>query len=73
VIARAAAAATLLAIGSGCGAEFDPGSELRGLRVLAVKKSAPYVRPGESVDLTMLWYDAEPGRPPPADRVGGRL
>jgi hypothetical protein len=57
--------ASLLALGSGCGAEFDPGSELSGLRVLAVKKNLPYSRPGEAVDLTMLWYDAEPNRPPP--------
>lgn len=49
----------------GCGAEFDPGSELTGLRVLAVKKSAPYARPGEAVDMTLLWHDSEPGRPPP--------
>jgi hypothetical protein len=65
VLARCAVVAALLALGSGCGAEFDPGSELRGLRVLAVKKNVPYARPGEGVDLTMLWYDAEPGRAPP--------
>jgi hypothetical protein len=54
----------LLAVG--CAAEFDPASELTtGLRVLAVKKNVPYARPGESVELTMLWHDAEPGRPPP--------
>lgn len=35
------------------------------MRVLAVKKSSPYVRPGERIDLTLLWHDAEPGRPPP--------
>jgi hypothetical protein len=65
VIAGRVAVAALLVAGAGCGAEFDPGSELSGLRVLAVKKSIPYVRPGERVELTMLWYDAEPGRPPP--------
>jgi hypothetical protein len=53
------------ASGAGCAAEFDPASEVTGLRVLAVKKSAPYARPGEAVDLTMLWHDAEPGRPLP--------
>jgi hypothetical protein len=57
--------ALLVAFATGCGAEFDPGSELGGLRVLAIKKSAPYARPGEAVDLRMLWYDAEPNRPPP--------
>ena len=62
------AAAALLALpllASGCGAEFDPASEVTGLRVLAVKKSLPYARPGEQVELSMLWHDAEPDRPPP--------
>jgi hypothetical protein len=54
-----------LGLSLGCGVEFDPASELSGLRVLAVKKSSPYARPGEQVDLTLLWHDAEPGRPPP--------
>jgi hypothetical protein len=49
----------------GCGAEFDPGSELAGLRVLAVKKSAPYARPGSQVDLQLLWHDTVPDRAPP--------
>ncbi len=59
------ACAALLGLGSGCGADFDPASEITGLRVLAVKKSLPYARPGEPVDLTLLWHDAEPGRPLP--------
>lgn len=64
--ARSLASAALLAtLAVGCAAEFDPASELTGLRVLAVKKDVPYARPGESVDLAMLWHDAEPGRPPP--------
>jgi hypothetical protein len=58
-------AALALGLALGCGVEFDPASELSGLRVLAVKKSSPYARPGERVDLTLLWHDAEPGRPPP--------
>ncbi len=63
---RPSALGALLVAGAlGCGAEFDPGSELTSLRVLAVKKSAPYARPGEAVDLTLLWHDSEPGRPPP--------
>jgi len=57
--------ALLTALAAGCGAEFDPASEVTGLRVLAVKKSVPYARPGESVDFSMLWHDAEPGRPAP--------
>ena len=56
------AAATLVL---GCGVEFDPASQLDGLRVLAVKKSAPYARPGERVDLSLLWHDTDAGRPPP--------
>jgi hypothetical protein len=64
--ARSLVSAVLLgALAAGCAAEFDPASEVTGLRVLAVKKNAPYARPGESVDLTMLWHDAEPNRPPP--------
>jgi hypothetical protein len=64
---RAWGAGAVLALGLalGCGVEFDPASELSGLRVLAVKKNSPYARPGEQVDLTLLWHDAEPGRPPP--------
>lgn len=54
-----------LAFSCACGEDFDPASELTGLRVLAVKKSAPYVQPGERIDLTLLWHDADPGRPPP--------
>ena len=58
-------AALLNAALLGCGAQFDPGSELHGLRVLAVKKSAPYAHPGTRVDLQLLWHDTEPDRPPP--------
>lgn len=46
----------------GCGTEFDPGSEVQGLRVLAIKKSSPYARPGERVELEMLWHDASAPR-----------
>jgi hypothetical protein len=60
-----ALAAILVAGALGCGVEFDPASELTSLRVLAVKKSLPYSRPGEAVDLALLWHDSEPGRPPP--------
>jgi hypothetical protein len=62
------ARAALLAcagLGLGCGADFDPGSELAGLRVLAVKKSSPYATPGSQVELELLWHDSEPERPPP--------
>ncbi|HEY4106446.1 MAG TPA: hypothetical protein VGM44_21245 [Polyangiaceae bacterium] len=50
---------------SGCGPSFDPEDQLRTLRVLGVQKDQPYVKPGDSVNLTMLWEDASPsaGRP----------
>jgi hypothetical protein len=47
----------------GCGAEFDPPSELKTLRVLAVQKSAPYAKPGEQVEMRMLWHDGSPKAP----------
>lgn len=50
-------------LATGCGEEFDPGSEVAGLRVLAVKKSLPYARPGQRVELEMLWHDTEAPRP----------
>jgi hypothetical protein len=65
LLRRSGVAVLTLALGAGCGAEFDPASELANLRVLAVKKSLPYAPPGDSVDLTLLWHDATPGRPPP--------
>ncbi|HEY8944839.1 MAG TPA: hypothetical protein VIM73_11285, partial [Polyangiaceae bacterium] len=42
---------------AGCGTGFDPGSEIRTLRVLGVQKSNPFPSPGETVDLTALWHD----------------
>lgn len=41
----------------GCGPEFDPPSEIKTLRVLAVKKDKPYAQPGDKVNLSMLWHD----------------
>jgi hypothetical protein len=49
---------------SACGAEFDPASQLEGLRVLAVKKSLPYAHPGQRVELEMSWHAKEPGQIP---------
>ncbi|MCC6217842.1 MAG: hypothetical protein IT376_23490 [Polyangiaceae bacterium] len=45
----------------GCAPELDVPSEVQSLRVLGVQKSKPYARPGEAVDLAVLWHD---GRPP---------
>ena len=36
---------------SGCGEGFDPGSEVKTLRVLGVHKDKPYPRPGEDVNI----------------------
>src|SRR5512145_1214871 len=39
-------AISLLGLGSfGCGPQFDPPSKLQSLRILAVKKADPYLRP----------------------------
>ena len=46
----------------GCEEDFDPASKLNSLRVLAVKADKPYPKPGETVQLEMLWHD---GKSPP--------
>jgi len=51
-------AALLSLFSVGCGPDFDPPSELRSLRVLAVQKDVPYAQPGQTVNLKMLWQDA---------------
>ena len=43
--------------GAGCAPSFDPPSEVKSLRVLAVKKDKPYAQPGEEVTLSLLWHD----------------
>jgi hypothetical protein len=40
-----------------CGPELDPISTVETLRIIGVRKSAPYARPGERVDLQMLYED----------------
>jgi hypothetical protein len=47
-----------------CGAQFDPASQLDGLRAIAVWKSAPYAKPGSTVELQLAWDDTDL-RPPP--------
>ncbi len=39
----------------GCGPELDPISRVETLRIIGVRKSAPYARPGERVELHMLY------------------
>lgn len=41
----------------GCGPQFDPGNEIKTLRVLGVKKDKPYAQPGDDVNLQLLWHD----------------
>jgi len=44
----------------GCGPAFDPPDQLHSLRVLGVQKDIPYAKPGQTVNLQMLWEDASP-------------
>jgi hypothetical protein len=48
---------TLGAALSACGTQFDSISDLEGLRVMGVQKSAPFAVPGEEVQLRMLYHD----------------
>lgn len=59
---------SLLAL-AGCGAEFDPPSELKSLRVLGVQKDKPYAQPGDDVNVKMLWHDGSPDAPRPVIRA----
>lgn len=54
-----------------CGPQFDPGNELRSLRVLGVKKDRPYAQPGEEVNLQLLWHDAKGPRNVQRAFIGG--
>jgi hypothetical protein len=42
---------------SACDAEFDPGTQVNSLRVLAVQADIPYAHPGDTVRLQALSYD----------------
>jgi len=55
----------------GCGAEFDPPTEVKSLRILGVQKDKPYAQRGETVSFTMLWHDGSPQVDPadPAKRA----
>jgi hypothetical protein len=52
-LATVAAAASSTA----CATEFDPGSRINNLRVIAVRADVPYAHPGETVNLEALGYD----------------
>jgi len=42
---------------TGCDAEFDPGTQVDSLRVLAVRADVPFAHPGDTVHLSALSYD----------------
>jgi hypothetical protein len=42
---------------AGCDADFDPGSNVSSLRVLAVQANSPFAAPGETVELQATSYD----------------
>jgi hypothetical protein len=50
-------AASLALTVPACGVGFETAAELEGLRVIGVQKSAPYARPGDTIDLRMLYHD----------------
>jgi hypothetical protein len=53
-----AIAAALLALSlAGCASSFDSASKLKTLRILAVQKDKPYARPGDTVNLKLLFDD----------------
>lgn len=63
----------------GCGASFDPPTIVKSVRVLGVQKDQPYARPGDTVNLSLLWYDgtdagsADPPRSVQIQWLGGCL
>jgi hypothetical protein len=60
-LARSLALTALLplALATCGGASFDDPSVIKGLRVIAVQKSAPYPKPGEQVNIKLLFWDAK--------------
>jgi hypothetical protein len=57
IIRTSAALVAIGALAAGCGGDFDPGSRLNSLRVLAVVADKPYAKPGEEVHLTLTAFD----------------
>lgn len=51
--------ASLLGLAACGGDTFDPPNQVKGVRVLAVKKSAAYAAPGEKVRLDILYWDGK--------------
>jgi hypothetical protein len=63
---------TALLIGTtGCGPELERVSKLETLRILGLRKSAPYAKPGEKVTVSLLWEDTKGAAPRPVERFIG--
>jgi hypothetical protein len=56
-LATALVTALSLAAAISCGGDFEPGSRVTKLRVLAVRADPPFARPGEEVRLEALVFD----------------
>lgn len=60
------ALALALGVGAGCGAvPFEPEGLVTSVRVLAVRASHPYAKPGQEVDFDLLAYDGRAKKPRP--------
>jgi len=55
--------ASALAGAAACGPTLESIAQLSHIRIIGVRKSAPYARPGESVRLHMLWEDVSDASP----------
>lgn len=58
-LTRAASALVMVTslMAMACGPELDPISRVETIRIIGVRKSAPYAHPGERVDLQLLYED----------------
>lgn len=65
VLVRLSFAALVWIFATSCQPALDPISEVSGVRIIGVQKSAPYARPGEEVELRLLWEDGSEGEPRP--------
>lgn len=63
--------AAALVFGTACGPELSRISQFDSLRLVGLKKSAPYAAPGESVELSLLWEDASTRGPRNVERFIG--
>ena len=60
------ALALALGAGAGCGTvPFEPEGLVSSVRVLAVRASHPYAKPGDAIDFDLLAYDGRANKPRP--------